>query len=113
MPQSRVTGPGFHRAVFEVVTKVPEGSVTTYGDVAGLLGSRSVARHVGWALAALRQDDVPWHRVINARGHISFRGDTPRGVLQQQLLVAEGHTFDKNGRLADFPGHRFLYPESL
>jgi methylated-DNA-protein-cysteine methyltransferase-like protein len=112
MPQSRVTGPGFHRAVFKVVAKVPEGFVTTYGDVACLLGSRAVARHVGWALAALRQDDVPWHRVINARGCISFRGDTPRGILQQQRLIEEGHTFDVNGRLTGFPDHRFLYPES-
>jgi len=96
-----------------VVRKVPPGCVTTYGDVACMLGSRSVARHVGWALAALRQDDVPWHRVINARGHISFRGDTPRGVLQQQRLMDEGHTFDAKGRLTNFPSHRFLYPESL
>ena len=48
----RVVTPGFHERVFEVVRLVPDGFVTTYGDVATHLGSPRVARHVGWALAA-------------------------------------------------------------
>jgi methylated-DNA-protein-cysteine methyltransferase-like protein len=73
--------------------------VTTYGDVAAALGSPRVARHVGWALAALREEDVPWHRVINSRGRISFKGDTPRAVLQRAKLEAEGVTFSATGRV--------------
>ena len=71
----------------------------TYGDVASALGSPRVARQVGWALAALRDDTVPWHRVINAKGRISFKGDTPRAVLQRARLVAEGVEFDATGRV--------------
>lgn len=82
-----------------MVRAVPAGRVTTYGDVATVLGSPRVARHVGWALAALRAEDVPWHRVINARGTISFRGDTGRGVLQRVLLEQEGIPFDARGRV--------------
>ena len=95
----RVVGEGFHARVYARVRQVPPGRVTTYGDVAAALGSPRVARHVGWALAALRDDDVPWHRVINARGAISFKGDTPRGVLQRARLEAEGIVFDGWGRV--------------
>lgn len=95
----RVVSLGFHARVYAVVRSIPAGRVSTYGDVATRLGTPRVARHVGWALAALREDDVPWHRVINARGTISFRGDTPRAVLQRALLEAEGIPFDVRGRV--------------
>lgn len=95
----RVVTEGFHERVYAKVRQVPEGSVTTYGDVAAALGSPRVARHVGWALASLRDDEVPWHRVINAKGTISFRGDTPRGELQRSRLEAEGIVFDAKGRV--------------
>lgn len=96
---TRVVTEGFHGRVYDVVRRVPEGHVTTYGDVAAALGSPRVARHVGWALAALKVDDVPWHRVINSRGRISFRGDTARGALQRALLEAEGVDFTEAGRI--------------
>ena len=86
MPSPRVVQPGFHRRVYDLVRTVPEGFVTTYGDVATALGSPRVARHVGWALAALYEDDVPWHRVINARGRISLRDEQGRATLQHQLI---------------------------
>jgi methylated-DNA-protein-cysteine methyltransferase-like protein len=67
-----------------------------------------VARHVGWALAALDDASVPWHRVINARGTISFKGDTPRGVMQRQQLESEGVAFDQRGRV-DLRNLRWRY----
>jgi methylated-DNA-protein-cysteine methyltransferase-like protein len=54
---------------------------------------------VGWALAALGDGDVPWHRVINASGRISSKGDVVRAELQQRLLEAEGVAFDAAGRV--------------
>ena len=73
--EDRVVTKGFHQRVYETVSQVPIGRVTTYGDVATVLGSPRVARHVGWALAALvdESNTVPWQRVINAQGRISFR----------------------------------------
>lgn len=106
----RVVTPGFHARVHAVVRRVPAGFVTTYGDVAAVLGSPRVARHVGWALSALTDDDVPWHRVINAQGRISARGDTGRATLQQSLLEAEGVEFSETGRL-DLERFRYRYPE--
>lgn len=108
--EPRVVSPGFHARVYAVVRQVPAGFVTTYGQVATLLGSPRVARHVGFALAALSPDHepVPWHRVINSQGRISHRDDAD----QQRMLEDEGVSFDERGRvdlrrfLYTFPGFR-------
>ena len=109
MPSPRVVQPGFHHRVYTLVRTVPEGWVTTYGDVAAALGSPRVARHVGWALSALSEDDVPWHRVINAKGRISLRDELGRANLQQQLLCEEGLTFRSNGVVEDFTERRWAF----
>ncbi len=99
MAERRIVGPGFHAAVYRVVRRIPAGKISTYGDVGTALGSPRVARHVGYALAALTDPSVPWHRVINAKGTISFRGDTPRGLTQRQRLEAEGVVFNPAGKV--------------
>jgi methylated-DNA-protein-cysteine methyltransferase related protein len=107
----RVVRAGFNRRVYAVVRRVEPGFVTTYGDVATILGSPRVARHVGFALAALTDPDVPWHRVINAQGLISFRGDVGRSGEQRALLEAEGVEFDERERV-DLKRFRWPYPDS-
>jgi len=107
----RVVGQGFHAQVWEMVSRVPRGSVTTYGDVAAALGLASVARQVGWALAALPpgQDDVPWQRVVNAAGQISERGNGARSTVQGKLLAAEGIELTEKGRVIDFAAKRHTF----
>ena len=56
---------------------------------------RIKARWVGYALKDC-PDDVPWHRVINARGQISAR---PGCEFQRTLLEDEGITFGQSGRI--------------
>jgi methylated-DNA-protein-cysteine methyltransferase-like protein len=109
--EPRVIGPGFHEDVYAVVRLVPPGHVTTYGDVGTMLGSARIARQVGWALSSLPPTltDVPWHRVINARGTVSFRGDLVRATQQETLLKIEGIILDEDGRL-DLEAHRYRYP---
>jgi methylated-DNA-protein-cysteine methyltransferase-like protein len=89
--------------IYDVVRRIPHGRVATYGQVATLAGLPGRARQVGYALHALRRpqdDDVPWHRVINARGEISARsGAGLEEHAQRQLLEAEGVTFDAHGRV--------------
>lgn len=87
---------------YDVVRAVPAGRVVTYGTVAELAGLPGRARQVGYAMAALRDDhDVPWHRVVNARGEISRRSGGPSfEQLQRVLLEAEGVSFDERGRVA-------------
>lgn len=107
--EPKVVSEGFHGRVNAVVRTVPSGQVTTYGDVATLLGSPRVARHVGFALAALTDPSVPWHRVINAQGRISHRGDLVRAETQRRRLEAEGIVFDALGRV-DLKRFRFRPP---
>jgi len=58
------------------------------------------ARQVGYALHALPDDsDVPWHRVINAKGEISIRSEPLFAHIQRQLLEAEGIRFNENGKI--------------
>ena len=84
-PQARALFP----SVYDIVRQVPRGKVTTYGDVAQLVGPGCDARVVGYAMAAC-PDDVPWQRVINAQGKISER---PGAQKQRQLLRQEGVVF--------------------
>jgi len=99
-----------HSAVYDVVRRIPRGRVATYGAVAREAGLPGRARQVGYALAALGRGsvapDVPWHRVVNARGEISARsGGSSFEHLQRTLLDAEGVVFDERGRLdLDFYG---------
>lgn len=109
----RVVSAGFHEQVWEVVRRVPAGHVTTFGDVAGELGLRSVARQVGWALAALPRalDDVPWHRVVNARGELSKRKDGQPSDEQVERLAADGVNVTEDGRVEGFRERRYDFME--
>ncbi|MBL4685625.1 MAG: MGMT family protein [Nannocystaceae bacterium] len=111
-PEPRVVGPGFHARVFAVVRQVPAGQVTTYGQIATLLGSPRVARQVGFAMAGAShsEQDVPWHRVINAQGAISDRGDFERAQEQRHRLEAEGVEFNERGRV-DLSRFRCTFPD--
>jgi methylated-DNA-protein-cysteine methyltransferase-like protein len=83
--------------VWTVVRRIPWGKVATYGQVAALaaIPGPSGARQVGYALAALPQHaDVPWHRVVNARGALSPRADPDALEVQRLLLEDEGIGFD-------------------
>ena len=82
------------------MSRIPAGRVATYGQIAVLadIPGRSAARQVGYALAALRDGTtIPWHRVINATGRVSPRGDPDRPEYQRILLEAEGVEFGLNG----------------
>jgi methylated-DNA-protein-cysteine methyltransferase-like protein len=55
---------------------------------------------VGWALRILPEaSQVPWHRVLNARGAISARGIPLAEDIQRQLLLREGVRFNDSGRV--------------
>jgi methylated-DNA-protein-cysteine methyltransferase-like protein len=86
--------------IYAAVRKVPRGRVATYGQIATLAGLPGHARQVGYALHALKDGRVPWHRVVNAQGCISARADEPGGsLLQRMRLEQEGVEFDARGRI--------------
>jgi len=83
--------PGKFQAIWDTVRLIPRGTVATYGEVAHLSGFTGQARLVGYALHALHPGaDVPWHRVVNARGRISFPRTSTLYRRQMNLLRKEG-----------------------
>lgn len=91
--------PGYQEKFWQVVALIPEGSVATYGQVAELAGLPRMARAVGRTLSQLPKDtQLPWHRVINAQGKISFPIDSPAYRKQRDRLESEGISLI-NGRI--------------
>ncbi len=79
------------RALVErALTQVPEGRVTTYGDIAKALGDIRAARAVGELLATNQiPEEVPCHRVVMADGSLggyAFGGPEAKA----RRLSAEG-----------------------
>ncbi len=90
--------------IYAAVKRVPKGRIATYGQVARLAGLPGRSRLVGKALVVLTDKTVPWHRVINASGRISLRGEPARE--QQRRLEREGISFRASGRI-DFERFRW------
>lgn len=66
----------FTKAVIEQIQSIPPGKVMTYGGVAAAAGSPRAARQVVRILHSMSAKyDLPWHRVVNAKGEIALRDD--------------------------------------
>lgn len=99
----------YSERVYRMVRRIPYGKVSTYGDVAAMLGAPRGARGVGHALGALPQgSDVPWWRVLNSSGAISLHG--MGALIQRMNLEQEGIRFTGRGRV-DLREFRWLPDE--
>jgi methylated-DNA-protein-cysteine methyltransferase-like protein len=101
-----MTNPGpldKHQLIYEVVKHIPRGKVSTYGQVAVWAGLPGHARLAGYALFNLPQalwGKVPWQRVVNAQGRISYsEARLGHDHLQRDLLEAEGVEFGPTGKI--------------
>ncbi|ERT05282.1 O6-methylguanine-DNA methyltransferase [Lyngbya aestuarii BL J] len=88
--------------IYDIVRQIPVGKVATYGQVAELANLAGKARLVGYALyrVDIQSSDIPWHRVINAKGEIShstLRQGTD--YLQKTLLEEEGIILTSDGKI--------------
>lgn len=84
-----------YQRIWEAVAGIPPGCVLNYGAVARLAGLPGKARLVGRALGrAPKKMALPWHRVVNAQGMISFPEGSRKGAEQRQLLEKEGVEFE-------------------
>ena len=89
----------FTQKIIETIRAIPEGRVTTYGRVAALAGNRRGARQVARVLhTSSRNENLPWHRVINREGRISL-GKLQGYDEQKRLLLAEDVRFDATDRI--------------
>ncbi len=66
-----------YETIYARIRRVPEGFVTTYGDL-----SPGAPRHAGRALSQM-PENVPWWRVVHSDG------TWPKGAEQRARLLAE------------------------
>ncbi|MGD1909033.1 MAG: MGMT family protein [Leptolyngbyaceae cyanobacterium] len=87
--------------IYAVVRQIPPGQVATYGQVAELAGLIGKPRLVGYALYRVAEvDEVPWQRVINAKGEVSHAlSRNGSDYLQKVLLEDEGVVFTAKGKV--------------
>ena len=91
--------PPLYRDIYAKVRLIPPGRVATYGQIAKLTG-RCGPRQVGTALSRVPAAlEVPWQRVVNAKGEISARAEGGPSPEQRVRLEAEGVVFNGRGRI--------------
>ena len=95
----------FTEQVLEIIKAIPRGKVMTYGQIAAYAGNPRSARQVSRILHSMSmKHNLPWHRVINAKGTISLTGEA--GFVQGEMLASEGiHVINKK---IDLKMHQFI-----
>ncbi len=96
----------FYQQVYRIVKRIPAGRVTTYGEIAKILGTQD-SRKVGWALHANRNPEVPCHRVVNKDGRLAPNFAFNGAEEQKRRLEVEGIEF-KDEMHVDLKRHLFL-----
>ena len=91
--QEQIINPNYQR-IWQTVQSIPYSKVACYGQIADLAGLPGKARLVGKALGKVPENgwrgrSVPWYRVINSQGKISFPVENENFTKQKQLLQDE------------------------
>jgi methylated-DNA-protein-cysteine methyltransferase-like protein len=80
--------------IWQIVHSIPKGNVATYGQVAKLADLPGYARYVGYVMKKLPGGSkLPWYRVVNAQGRLSFEVSSAQYQRQKSLLENEGIVF--------------------
>jgi len=126
----------FNKLVWLIVRQIPEGKVSSYGQIASMIPApagvdpeqyaRLGARWVGNAMNSTPGgQSIPWQRVINSQGEISLPKGSANAEEQRALLEMEGVSFDERGRVdfntagwdgpdpAWLAAHELISPRSL
>ncbi len=92
--------------VYALLKKIPEGKVTTYGDLAKALGCPGAARAIGKIMNANPDPIVvPCHRVVASNGDIG--GYAYGTKMKKEILASEGLSFEGD-RIKDFEKRRAI-----
>lgn len=85
--------------VYTLLTEIPPGKVSTYGDIARALGRPKASRLIGSIIANNPNPiSVPCHRVIKSNGEIGgfmYGQQKKREILEKEGIIFQG-TFVKN-----------------
>ena len=85
------------RRILDLVRRIPEGMVCTYGEL-----SPGAPRLAGTVLASCSDPDVPWQRVVRADGSLA-KGERQRRLLEREGVPFRGSRVDLDQVLV--PGH--------
>jgi methylated-DNA-protein-cysteine methyltransferase related protein len=96
----------FTEVVINIIRHIPSGKVMSYGQIAKVAGSPRGARQVVRILHSMSgKYNLPWHRVINAKGEIGIQ-DEELFFTQKSLLEDEGVQF-KGKSTIDMEKYRY------
>ena len=86
--------------VLAMLRKIPKGKVATYKQIAALAGKPHAVRAIAWILhSSSKAHRLPWQRILNAQGKISFPVSNRLHQKQKNLLQKEGVRFLDGGRV--------------
>ena len=93
--------------VYKKLLQVPEGKITTYGDLARAVGVTNGQRAIG---SIMKKNPfpvlVPCHRVVQSNGEI---GDYVYGKkIKSNMLSREGIKIS-NGKILDFDEKKYYF----
>ena len=90
----------FEKAVLEATRKIPAGRVTTYGEIARIIGRPKAGRAIGNALNKNPYSPVvPCHRVVRGSGGV---GGFSRGAKAKLKMLASEGVKVRGGKIVDF-----------
>lgn len=89
----------FLQQVYAAVKEIPKGTVSTYGRIAAMIGTRD-ARRVGHALHANSDPSCPCHRVVFSDGRLAPGYAFGGAKAQRKKLEEEGIMFTQDGRVS-------------
>ena len=96
----------YKQKVYELLQTIPRGKVTTYGDIAKILGNKAWARAVGNALHDNPDgDNYPCYKVVNSEGKLSC-AYAFGGLEEQKRRLEKDGIVVKNGRV-DLARYRY------
>jgi methylated-DNA-protein-cysteine methyltransferase related protein len=97
----------FSQIVYELALSIPEGRVTTYGDLARAAGGGAMAaRSISGILSkAPNQGAIPWHRIVYAGGRVWLSPETEKKRRAQ--YKREGIIINKKGHIENFEEIRY------
>lgn len=95
--------------VYNLLTKIPIGKVSTYGDIAAAIGHPKAYRAIGKIVANNPNPIiVPCHRVVKSSGELG--GFMYGEKNKRELLEKEGIKIE-NGFVKNFQESRFIFEQ--
>ena len=95
--------------MYHLLTKIPRGRLTTYGDLAAALGDRHLARAVGhWLHVNDHPHRFPCYKVVASDGSL---GGYAGGLAKKIQLMREDGIVIRSGKVANFDAVRFRFPK--